>query len=122
MSNDLAIRAAKVAKVRQGMIGNTNPTHDQEVKDQRMKQTADEIEQMCLSEGLAVKMKVHPRNTCPHPDNRSGGMLDPVDAHGLLVSIFGHGFSYRDISRTWAFEKPVGEQATQYEESVSNLI
>ena len=118
---DLAALAKQYAPMINAKITNTIHSKD-DVRRLRMKQIADEVEDLALKHGLAVPIQIHPRHICPHPENRHISMLEAGDCHDLLLIFYDQGFSLKDVQRRWTFEKPHGKQGEVFGQKVLELI
>ena len=61
--------------------------------------------------GLAYKQQIPPEFVGVHPDNRSGMMVSPVEAHSHGADILGTGWSDIKCSDATALETPPGDTA-----------
>lgn len=76
----------------------------------QLKAAADEIIQLLLENNLAHYDTVSIERIAPHPSNRFGSVVNPVDVHKLLALILAAGFSASEMTGALAFEIMPGEQ------------
>ena len=68
-----------------------------------MQPSVDQIVQMCLDAGLAVKRNIMPRNTGIHPENRGKTGVDPFNAQKLALKISMQGYSETKLESPMGF-------------------
>ena len=70
-----------------------------------MQPSVDQIVNLCLDSGLAVRRNVLPRNCGIHPENRAGSGVDPFNAQNLILEISKQGYSETRLENAMGFEK-----------------
>ena len=84
-----------------------------------MQPSVDQIVQMCLDAGLAVKRNIMPRNTGIHPENRSGTRVDQANAQKLARKIWIHGYSETKPVNPMVIEKQVEGEVHDYQQATN---
>ena len=82
-----------------------------------MQPSVDQIVQMCLDAGLAVKRNIMPRNTGIHPENRGKTGVDPFNAQRLALKISMQGYSETKLESPMGFEKAAAGPLHDYQEA-----
>ena len=82
-----------------------------------MQPSVDQIVQICLEAGLAVKRNIMPRNTGIHPENRGKTGVDPFNAQRLTLKISMQGYSETKLESPMGFEKAAAGPVHDYQEA-----